>query len=219
MVKISPLDYKIKNSRLNPDTGLIDVDGDVDLYNKDLKTVPFNFGVVQGEFNIGCNQLTSLKGSPTHVGDTFKCSNNELTSLEYSPKPVNQKIKLFDASFNKITSLKGVPQDVVNLHMAQNKLKNLDYVPKILGILSCSFNPEFELREADELTITDQLSLIDTKVSLFPEGIKVSNIFYIIFKNPITSKVEEFEVKDFNKILSVVKNKKLVKETIQGISR
>ena len=218
MVKISPPDYKIKNSRLNPKTGLLDVDGDVNLYNLELKTIPFNFGVVSGEFNIGFNELTSLKGSPTHVGDMFKCSNNKLTSLEFSPQPLLKEIKLFDASFNQITSLKGVPQEVLNLHVAQNNLKNLDYVPKNLKLLSCSFNPEFELRESDSLIIQDQLSLIDTKVSLFPEGIKVGKNFYIIFKNPINSKVEEVEVKEFNAFLEVIRNKKLVKETIRGIS-
>ena len=56
----------------NPETGLVDVDGDFDFYSQllsDFKGV--RFGVVTGNFHCSDNQLTSLEGAPQKVGRGF----------------------------------------------------------------------------------------------------------------------------------------------------
>ena len=79
--------YNIKNYTINPD-GSIDVDGNVDLFNKYLTKLPIKFNKVTGWFDCSKNKLTSLEGCPNYVGTEFYCSYNELTSLEGCPKEV-----------------------------------------------------------------------------------------------------------------------------------
>ena len=85
MISLICKKYKITNYTINDD-GSIDVNGDVDLWNKGLTELPLVFNKVSGNFNCGRNnRLTSLKGCPRWVGNGFYCSNNDLTSLEFSP--------------------------------------------------------------------------------------------------------------------------------------
>ena len=76
--------YNIKNYIINED-GSIDVDGDVDLSNRELIELPLKFRNVSGYFNCSNNELTSLEGAPSSVGGNFYCSGNKLTSLEGFP--------------------------------------------------------------------------------------------------------------------------------------
>ncbi len=68
------------------------IEGSVKLFDLYLKKIPDIFqGVeVRGDFWCYCNQLTSLKGAPEHVGGDFYCFNNQLTSLEGAPKYVGR---------------------------------------------------------------------------------------------------------------------------------
>ena len=80
----------IENYTIN-DKGEIDVDGRVDLGNKDFEELPYKFGKVNGYFDIGSNpNLISLKNCPDKiVGDYFSCSEcTKLDSLEGCPKEV-----------------------------------------------------------------------------------------------------------------------------------
>jgi hypothetical protein len=79
--------YGIKNWSINSD-GLVDVDNDVFLYNKELTKFPLKFGKVTGYFTCHHNQLTTLKGCPYEVGGYFDCRVNKLTSLEFCPRRV-----------------------------------------------------------------------------------------------------------------------------------
>ena len=67
----------VKNYTINPDW-TIDVKGNVDLDYKNLTEFPdyIKFNHVSGYFSCSNNQLTSLKGGPTSVGDSFWCKNN-----------------------------------------------------------------------------------------------------------------------------------------------
>jgi hypothetical protein len=69
----------INNYTINPDLS-VDVDGDVALVNKGLKSIPIQFGAVNGNFDCNYNQLTSLQGGPREVGGNFDCSYNKFTS-------------------------------------------------------------------------------------------------------------------------------------------
>ena len=74
--------------KLNSD-GEVDVDGSVYMSYMNLPEIPVKFGRVSGSFYCYNNQLTTLKNSPTSVGDGYSCSFNNLTSLEFAPKRVN----------------------------------------------------------------------------------------------------------------------------------
>ena len=79
----------IRNYTINS-KGEIDVDGNVDLFNKDIKELPYKFGKVNGYFSLGNNKnLISLKNCPNEVGGYFSCSIcPQLDSLEGCPKKV-----------------------------------------------------------------------------------------------------------------------------------
>ena len=100
--------YNIKNYIINED-GSIDVDGNVDLYDKKLKVLPLKFRKVSGYFKCSFNELTSLKGSPQSVGGWFDCNDNQLTSLEGAPQSIGGD---FFCCGNQLTSLEGGPQSV-----------------------------------------------------------------------------------------------------------
>ena len=74
---------------LNPQTGLVDVDGDFGCSRMDLPDFKdVRFGVVSGYFYCYGNQLTTLEGAPQRVGRNFRCDNNQLTSLVGAPQDV-----------------------------------------------------------------------------------------------------------------------------------
>jgi len=152
-------EYNIKNYIINED-GSIDVDGNVNLYNKKLKVLPLNFRKVSGDFYCNYNQLISLEGAPQSVGKDFSCCSNQLTTLEGAPQSIrgyfdcnsNQLTTLegapqriggnFNCSDNQLTSLEGVPKRVSGLFLCySNNLKNIDYLPKYYKELDISNNP------------------------------------------------------------------------------
>ena len=101
--------YGIVNYTINED-GSIDVDGGVNLFGMNLIEIPLNFNKVDGTFNCGTNNLTSLKGCPKIVTKGgFFCNNNKLTSLEFSPKKVTGG---FFCNDNKLRDLYGISDDI-----------------------------------------------------------------------------------------------------------
>ena len=105
----------IKNYKID-DNNHIDVRGNVDISDSDLKEIPVQFNIVSGMFNCSYNELTSLKGSPFKC-HSFDCSYNNLTSFEYSP------LELFGnliANNNKINSLKDFPIIKVEYNRRKN---------------------------------------------------------------------------------------------------
>ena len=79
----------IRNYTINSQ-GEIDVEGYVNLFNKDIKELPYKFGRVGGWFDLSFNNnLTSLKNCPNYVGGYFSCSFcTQLNLLEGCPKKV-----------------------------------------------------------------------------------------------------------------------------------
>ena len=126
--------------RLNPSTGLIDVDGSFDCEGQGLKNFKgVAFGHVKGNFNCDSNQLTSLDGAPKTVDGSFYCSRNQLTTLDGAPKAVKGD---FDCGVNQLTSLVGAPQTVGgNFSCDKNQLTSLEGAPKTVnGIFYCASN-------------------------------------------------------------------------------
>jgi len=122
--------YGIKNYTINGDM-TVDVDGDVELDNISLRSIPLKFKKVTGTFDCSFNSLKTLEGSPQIVGDSFICSFNDLKSLEYSPTTVSE---VFDASNNMLKTLKGSLKKVGgDFNIRDNNLTSLDGLPKVGG--------------------------------------------------------------------------------------
>ena len=135
-------EMNIKNYSLRDN--LVDVEGDVDLYGRNLEVIPVQFGIVKGYFYCFQNKLKSLEGSPRTVGGSFYCYDNKLKSLEGSPKTVGGH---FNCHRNKLESLEGSPQTVGGGFWCWgNKLESLKYLPDIKGELSC----DDHLKESEE---------------------------------------------------------------------
>ena len=83
------------------DEGFVNVDGTVDISDKDLLSIPVKFGYVGGSFECWSNNLTSLQGAPREVGGDFACSHNNLSSLQGSPREVGGNFYCWG---NKFTS-------------------------------------------------------------------------------------------------------------------
>ena len=140
--------------KLNPQTGLVDVEGQFYCHFQgltDLKGV--RFGKVSGDFGCESNQLTSLEGAPQTVDGDFGCNHNQLTSLDGAPQTVGES---FSCMYNQLTSLVGAPQKVDGFFECNyNQLTNLEGAPKSVGRdLVCHNNPvsESTLKGIFELT-------------------------------------------------------------------
>ena len=78
--------------KMNPSTGLIDVDGGFYCPGQgltDFKGVAFgHISGSSGTFYCDNNLLTSLEGAPQTVNGDFYCDNNQITSLKGAPQKV-----------------------------------------------------------------------------------------------------------------------------------
>jgi hypothetical protein len=120
----------LKNWTLNPETGLVDVDGDVNISKMNLTSIPIRFGVVTGDFSCYENNLITLDGSPKQVGGTFYCDNNKITSLVGGPTSVTS----YNCASNKLVNFEGSPDKVKGFfHANLNPLKSLIGSPKWIG--------------------------------------------------------------------------------------
>jgi hypothetical protein len=124
--------------KLNPSTGLIDVDGDFKCTGQGLKDFKgVAFGHVEGDFKCDYNQLTSLVGAPKTVNGNFNCGyNNQLTSLVEGPQTVGGS---FVCSSNQLTSLVGAPLTFHgHFFCERNPLKSLEGAPERVGSFNIS---------------------------------------------------------------------------------
>ena len=119
---------KITNYTIRPD-GIIDVDGNVDLYNFKVTTLPVQFGNVTGDFYCYHTKITSLAGCPSNVGGGFYCHNTQITSLQGAPSTVGGH---FSCNNTKITSLTGIHKQIK--HIGRNFYCDRT-VTHILGVL------------------------------------------------------------------------------------
>ena len=158
-------DCTIGTWALNPQTGLVDVDGTFDCSEQgltDFKGV--KFGIVDHSFDCSDNALTSLMGAPLKVGGYFYCYDNALTSLEGAPQRMggsfhceNNRLtslvgaplkvsRSFVCNNNALTSLEGAPQEVgVGFYCHDNALTSLEGAPQeVDGDFDCGNNPVSE---------------------------------------------------------------------------
>ena len=103
---------------------VVNVNGNVVLYNKNLKNIEVKFNEINGWFNCTVNKLNSLEGCPEIVHGNFNCNDNKLKTLEFCPKIVNGD---FDCSNNKLINLKGSPKTIYgSFDCSKNKIISLN---------------------------------------------------------------------------------------------
>jgi len=111
--------YKFFISKYNEDYS-VDINGFVNLFNKDLTEFPIRFNnIVGGSFDCSRNKLTSLEGAPKYIEGDFWCNENQLISLLDAPKYIGgnfychhyiDDFKDSKNNYNPLVSLKGAPE-------------------------------------------------------------------------------------------------------------
>ena len=102
--------YNIQNATLT-DEGQINVDGDVNLSNKNLtdSDMTAKFGRVTGNFECQNNKLTSLDFAPEFVGGVFDCSNNNINDFDnIAIKHIEGNFYAYGTDPDKLSKLKGI---------------------------------------------------------------------------------------------------------------
>lgn len=170
---------------IDPLSGVVDVQGDVDLFPKKIQKLPVQFGYASRDFKCYNNELTSLQGAPAYVGRDFFCYLNNLTFLTGAPKQVGGK---FECSNNKLTSLVGSPDNVgQNFSCHNNELTNLVGAPtRVRGNFYCHNNPltrlsgapdhvggEFEVTYASDLPLLRLCGYSSVVILDGPDEVKV----------------------------------------------
>lgn len=124
--------HEIKNFEILKDNS-VNVKGNVRLADRlaNLSKLPLSFNIVEGDFDISDNELTSLEGTPKVVKGNFLAFKNEITSLKGGPKEVEGS---FIVLKNNVASLKNSPalvkEDFICSH---NPLSDLDGINIVQG--------------------------------------------------------------------------------------
>ena len=168
-------EYEVKNYKLVPDKQyrfVVNVNGDVNLSNKDFTNIPVKFSEVKGFFYCSYNKLTSLEFCPQKVDGNFSFGNNQLTSLEFSPQTVGG---VFYCHSNQLTSLEFSPQTVNgSFGCGNNQLTFLEFSPQtVAGSFYCSNNPE--LKEIQKITDFKLILLEHKKILINKFSDKLNN--------------------------------------------
>ncbi len=116
---------------------IVNVKGNVNISNKNLTKIKFQFFNVDGGFSCADNQFHSLKGVPYIVANNFLCQNNQLESLEYAPQSVGG---YFNAAINKLGSLRHIPSTCHGLDISCNKISSFKGLHHVFGSLHAHHN-------------------------------------------------------------------------------
>lgn len=137
----------------------VDVNQDVWITRR-RKKLPFQFGIVEGDFFASDLGLESLEGAPRIVTGLFRCSNNPITSLKYGPVEVGgdflcSSTKITDLQFSpetvggffectscELVSFFGCPKKINSyFHCSSNRLQSFEYSPELInGAFIAAFN-------------------------------------------------------------------------------
>lgn len=94
--------YNIRKYYINDDYS-IGVTSNVYLEKRSIGNLPeyIQFDIVDGNFRIDDNNLTTLRGCPRCVNDIFDCEGNNITSLEFAPKYIKREFYCRHTSLSK----------------------------------------------------------------------------------------------------------------------
>jgi len=168
--------YDIKDYDIKYDLSLY-VNGNFDMRGSPLKSIPFIFTDVTGDFRCSYNKLESLEGGPQKVGGTFYCSDNKLESLEGAPQEIGGT---FYCPNNELESLEGGPQKVGgDFYCSDNKLESLEGAPQEVGGTFYCPNNELESLEGAPQEVGGTFYCSDNKLESLEGGPqKVGGDFY-----------------------------------------
>lgn len=212
---MKPEDFGIKDYEWVK--GKLNVNSSVNLEYKNLRKLPFDFGVVEGNFFCENNRLKSLKGAPEVVLGDFDCSYNKLKSLNGAPKKIEGD---FDCSNNTLENLEGAPQEgIENFQCHGCNLESLEGMPRTIGgDLKCGLNNLTSFKGAPEEVVNLYAAMNEKLVSL--EGLpKVFDLFtcisrFSLFKNEFMGRWGRLKGSNFNygDVKTVVVDGKLPEE-------
>lgn len=138
--------------RVNPATGLVDIDGDLACEKDQAEGFRgIRFGHVSGSFKWINSGLRSLDGAPHTVEGDFEVQDNKLESLQGGPQKVGRKFKggEYNCARNLLRSLEGAPREVDAFDCRHNRLITLEGGPiRVRSSMDCSGNPLTNLRGA-----------------------------------------------------------------------
>ena len=110
-----------------------------------------------------CDKLTSLKGSPTHVGGDYLLNNCPITSLEGCPKIINDS---FGCIHTNIKDFRGGPDKVEgNLSASGSPLTSLEGLPKQMGSLHINSQHIWDPTPLRDIIIMDSFACPQTHLT------------------------------------------------------
>jgi hypothetical protein len=113
--------FGITNYIVNDDLS-INVNGNIDLYNRRLTQLPLDFKLVTGSFNCSNNSLTTLLGSPNEVNGEYNCSQNKLTDFIGSPIKVDGRFQCYRNHFIDLNRFPPLISGRINSDFAQEDI-------------------------------------------------------------------------------------------------
>jgi hypothetical protein len=184
----------------------------VNLSRMNLDSIPFKFGIVNGNFDISGNNLTDLEGCPDVVTGYFSAANNKLTSLKGCPNKIDKDLYLYQ---NYLTDLEHFPKKIkASVYIRNNKLTSLKgCARKIKGdfivcenetLTSLKYGPQYV--EGDYNVISCNIRTLES----LPNSI--GSDWLPLYNNPVHLIVDSNKFEDLLafKECKVIRNDKLV---------
>ncbi len=198
--------YKIDDYTINPDL-TVDINNEVNLKFKGLKSLPVNFRSVTGNFHCNGNKFKNLDGCPKEVGGSFDCSNNQLSSLKGGPKKVKG---FFDCANNRLNSLQYFPKEIGDfVDVSYNNVSSLSEIGINTKIGGDFYVVETNLKSIDSLISNVSGDLIFSKLNCHVTEKIAGNLFMLESKilqiNIKANKLNYMLVKDNNKLTNTFK--------------
>ena len=132
----------ISTWKINPETGLVDIDGRFNAPSSDDfrngSLLGIKFGIANGDFIINALGLDSLEGCPEEVTGTFNAGSNKIENLIGGPKKVGKSYNV--NGNNKLVSLEGSPEEIGETFNVTDctSLPSLEGGPKKAGAYECN---------------------------------------------------------------------------------
>ena len=147
-------------------------------------------GLVDVRWDFYCNSqnLTDFKGVRFGVvTGCFNCPGNKLTSLKGAPQEVRG---YFNCSYNDLTSLKDAPQKAgESFWCFNNKLTSLEGAPKkVGGDFNCGNNELTSLKDAPQ-EVGDGFNCSNNKLTSLEGAPKKVRLKFNCFSNPVSESV------------------------------
>ena len=118
---------------------VVNVDGNVELSDRQLKTIPFKFGVITGNINLSNNNLVDFRFMPDKIDGTLYIADNNLTNIDFLPTEINGGLTINDnkklTDFSGLAKVKGLKRIyAITTGFNDDSFKHLPNTIEILNI-------------------------------------------------------------------------------------